>query len=185
MKKTTEVEKKESTGIQPVKTSNEERMSPAFVEAQRMLERFAEITEDTARKAFEFFRSRGGALGSEVEDWFRAESEILRSAPVEITEFAENFFVRVAVAGFKPEEIEVSVNDDVVIISGTTETSEGKPGANTVMREWASNRFYRQLALPSPVLADKVTAKLANGMLELTLPKAAAHEATKVAVRAA
>jgi HSP20 family molecular chaperone IbpA len=32
------------------------------------------------------------------------------------------------------------------------------------------------------VVADKVTAKLADGMLELTLPKAAEHEATKVAV---
>jgi HSP20 family molecular chaperone IbpA len=34
-------------------------------------------------------------------------------------------------------------------------------------------------------MEDKVTAKLANGMLELTLPKATTHEATKVAVASA
>jgi HSP20 family protein len=187
MKKTTEVEAKESTAIQPANTpdNSKGRMTPAFVEAERMLERFTEITKETAHRAFEFFRDRGGEWGNEVEDWFKAESEILRPAPVEITESDANVFVRAAVAGFKPEEIEVSVKDDVLIISGSTEMSEEKPDANTVVREWTSNRFYRQLTLPSEVLADKVTAKLNNGMLELSLPKAAANEATKVAVMSA
>jgi len=185
MKKTTGAEGKESTAIQLAKTFNEERMTPAFVEAEKMLERFAEITKDTALRAFEFFHQRGGELGKEVEDWFKAESEILRPTPVEITESDESIFVRAAVPGFKPDEIEVSVNGEVLIVSGTTETNEGKPNENTVIREWTSNRFYRQLTLPSEVLADGVTAKLNNGMLELALPKAAAHEATKVAVKAA
>ena len=185
MKNTTEVDAKKTTAIEPVKTTDKARMSPAFVEAERMFERFAEITKDTALRAFDFFRERGGELGREVEDWFRAESEILRPTPVEITESDESIFVKAAVPGFKAEEIEVSVNGDVLIVSGATETNEEKPDENTVMREWSSNRFYRQLPLPSEVLADKVTAKLTDGMLELTLPKAAAHEATKVAVKTA
>ena len=185
MKNTNEVGTKESTAIQPAKPVEEPNRGPAFVEAEKMLERFTEITKDTARRAFEFFRDRGGEFGKEIEDWFRAENEILLPAPIEVTESDANINVRAAVAGFKPEEIEVSVKDDVLIISGTKETRDEKPDANVVVREWASNRFYRQLSLPSDVLADKVTAKLDSGMLELTLPKAAAHEATKVAVMSA
>lgn len=185
MKTTTEVDKRETTAIEPAKTFDEGKLSPAFVDAERMLDRFAEVTKDTARKAFEFFRDRGGEFGRELDDWFKAENEILRPTPVEITESDASVFVKAAVAGFKPEEIEVSVKDNVVIISGQTESSDERPNSKTVAREWTSNRFYRQLTLPSEVLADKVTAKLTDGMLELTLPKAAAQEATKVAVTSA
>lgn len=186
MKKTTELETKQNTAIQPgggmEKTTEQ---APAFVELERMVERFAAITKEIAGKAYEYFRERGGEWGREVDDWFKAENEILRPVPVEITEAGESILVSAAVPGFKPEEIEVSVKGDTLIISGSTEASNEKTNASTIVREWNSNRFYRQLMLPSPVLEDKVTAKLANGMLQLTLPKATAHEATKVVVASA
>ncbi|HEX6127296.1 MAG TPA: Hsp20 family protein [Pyrinomonadaceae bacterium] len=185
MKKTTEMETKEITAMQPTNAAME-TISPTFVEAEKMFEKLTDITMETARRAFEFFRERGGEWGREVEDWFKAESEILRPVPVEIRESKDNLFVKAAVPDFKPDEIEVSVKDNMLIISGKTESrNEPDEEANTIVREWRSNRFFRQLTLPSPVLAEKVTAKLTNGMLELTLPKAAEHGATKVAVAAA
>ena len=57
-------------------------LSPIFVEAEKMFEHFAEVTKETAKKAFEFFQRRGGEFGKELEDWFKAESEILRPVPV-------------------------------------------------------------------------------------------------------
>jgi HSP20 family protein len=164
---------------------NEEKMSPLFVEAEKMFERFAEITKETAQRAFEFFRDRGGEFGRELDDWFKAENEILRPTPVEMTDSDENIFVKAAVPGFKPEEIEVSIDGNVLILSGMMETKDEKPDTGVVFREWTSNRFYRHLTLPAEVMADNVTAKLTDGMLELTLPKAAAHEAVKVAVKTA
>lgn len=187
MKNNNALKTQETTAIQPARTALESKggMAPVFVEAEKMLERLAEITGDITKRAYDFFRERGGEFGKEVEDWFRAENELLRPVPVEITEADGNIFVRAAVAGFKPEEIEVSVKDNMLFLSGTTEAREEKKEAETIVREWRSNRFCRQFTLPSPVLADKVTAKLADGMLELTLPKAEAHEPTKVAVTAA
>src|SRR5688572_17360589 len=64
----------------------ENGLSPIFVEAEKMFERFAEVTKETAKKAFEFFQRRGGEFGKELDDWFKAESEILRPVPVEITQ---------------------------------------------------------------------------------------------------
>jgi HSP20 family molecular chaperone IbpA len=185
MENKTEVDAKESTAIEPVKTTDKGTMSPTLVGAEKMFERFADITKEVAIKAFDFFRERGGELGREVEDWFRAENEILRPTPVEITESEASIFVKAAVPGFKAEDIEVSVDGDVLIVSGATQKNEEKPDENTVMREWTSNRFYRRLTLPSEVMAEGVTANLNNGMLELTLPKAVARKATKVAVKGA
>ncbi|MEO8042620.1 MAG: Hsp20/alpha crystallin family protein [Acidobacteriota bacterium] len=186
MKKTTEFETKQTTAMQPVNAQEKKtEPAPAFVDAEKLLERLTDITKDVTHKAYDFFRDRGGEWGLEVEDWFKAENEILRPVPVEVSELGDNLLVTAAVPGFKPEEIEVSVKGDTLIISGATEKSDEKTNANTIVREWNSNRFFRQLTLPSPVMEDKVTAKLQDGMLELTLPKATAHDATKVAVASA
>jgi HSP20 family protein len=160
------------------------KVSPVFVEAERMFDKMAEITKETAMKAFDFFRERGGEWGKELDDWFKAESEILRNVPIEIRESDENIFVTAAVPGFKAEEIEVSVKNDLLILSGHTEARESQNEDDLVISEWKSNRFFRQLYLPTPVLADQVEAKLKDGMLAMTLPKAAKHEAKKIAVAA-
>ena len=160
------------------------KVAPIFVEAEKMLDKMAEVTKETAAKAFDFFRKRGGEWGKELDDWFNAEREILRTVPVEIRETGETIYVTAAVPGFKPDEIEVSVKDNFLILSGNAESRETERDDNLVVSEWKSNRFFRQLLLPAMVIPDKVEAKLADGMLELTLPKAAEIEAKKVAVAA-
>lgn len=172
------------TSLQKPEANAAKKLSPVFVEAEKLFDRMAEITNDIGQRAFDFFRQRGGEFGKELDDWFRAEREILRPTPVEITETDNSIFVSAAVPGFKPEEIEVSVKGDTLILSGKTETKEKKENANTILNEWRSNQFFRQFTLPSEVDTEKVEAKLKDGMLELTLPKAAGTEAKKIAVAA-
>ena len=168
----------------PKDDNNDNGLSPIFVEAEKMFERFADLTKETAQKAYEFFRKRGGDFGRELDDWFRAESEILRPVPVEITETNGNVNVSAAVPGFKSDEIEVSVKDNNLILSGTTESREKKEDENTFYSEWKSNRFFRQLTLPCEVDPEKVEANLKDGVLQLTLPKLPEREATQVKVKA-
>lgn len=158
--------------------------APVFVEAEKMFERISDLTKATTHKAYEFFQRRGGEFGRELDDWFHAESEILRSVPVEITETENTINVRAAVPGFKPEEIEVSVKDNLLILSGETQTEENTTNENTIYSEWRSNKFCRQLNLSSEIDADKVTANLKDGVLQLTLPKVPIREATQVPVNA-
>ena len=172
-------------GVALLKDSNPKpETAPVFIDAEKMFEKLATLTRDITDLAFDFSRARGGEFGKDLEDWFRAENELLRPAPVEITESDEKILVSVAVPGFKPEEIEIAVKDNVLMINGIAESSLMKEGT-TLLREWNSNRFCRTLALPANVDEANVTAKLTNGMLELTLPKAAGRDATKVAVASA
>ena len=158
--------------------------APIFIPVEDMVDKFAALTRDIADLAYEFSRERDGAFGKELDDWFRAENELLRPMPIEMTETDDNILVSAAVPGFKPEEIEVSVKDNMLMINGITEPSLVKEG-KTILREWKSNRFSRQLMLPTAVVEDKVSAKLTNGILELTLPKAAGRDVTKVAIATA
>ena len=170
------------TAAAPAKVEPEKPLAPIFVDAEKMFEKIADLTRMTTQRAFEYFLERGGRFGRELEDWVLAESEILRPVAVEITEKPEFFAVRAAVPGFKPEEIEISVKDNLLILSGETEMKENKEEENLFYSEWRSNRFCRKLSLPTDVVADKVTANLKDGVLELMLPKAEKREATKVAI---
>ena len=159
--------------------------SPFFVEAERMFDRLAEITRETAHKAHDFFLDRGGQFGKEIDDWFRAESEILRFVPVEISESNGTVKVKADIAGFKPENVEISVNDDMLMISGKSEARSEKTEENVVYSDFKSNQFFRQFALPMPVDADHAKAEMKDGMLNILLPKAnATHEPKRIAVTA-
>lgn len=158
---------------------------PVFVEAEERFDRLAEITRETTHKAYEFFQNRGGAFGTQLDDWFRAEAEVLRPTPVEIKEIKDSVEIRAAVPGFKPHEIEVSIKDDLLILSGETKSEETQEDENTFYSEWKSNRFFRQLTLPTEVETENVEAFLKDGVLQMSLKKRQAEETAKIAVKAA
>lgn len=158
---------------------------PVFVEAEKLFEKLAAITRETAARAYDIFVERGSQLGAHLEDWLRAEAETLRAAPVKITETEKTVTVLVAVPGFKPGEIEVSIKGKVLLVSGETTADKEEEGKNTFYSEWRSDRFMRKLSLPAEVETDNAEADLKDGILTLTLTKKAAVEATKVAVKTA
>jgi HSP20 family protein len=151
--------------------TNESLENNFFVEAEKMFDRLAEISRETARKAYDFFLVRGGQFGREIDDWFKAEREILRFVPVEITESNGQINVNADIAGFRPEDVEISIKDDVLMISGKTEEESEKKEENVVYSDFKSNQFFRQFTLPAPVDADKSKAEVKNGMLNIMLPK--------------
>lgn len=160
--------------------------SPALIEPEAMFRKWEEIARETAEKAFELFRLRNGEQGTDLDDWFAAERQLLRSVPVEISETDGKVDVRAAVPGFRPEEIEVSIHDNVLTMTGQTETREEHDRDNVLYTDWHSNRFFRQIPLPVRVDARGVAAELKDGVLQLSLPKTAdAGEETKVSVQAA
>ncbi|MBK9766334.1 MAG: Hsp20/alpha crystallin family protein [Chloracidobacterium sp.] len=64
-------------------------------------------------------------------------------------------------------------------------SEEKKDDEKLFLNEWRSNRFCRQMRLPSEVETENVTAQLKDGILHLSLKKKAAEEAAKIAVTAA
>lgn len=159
--------------------------APLFVEAETLFDKLTHITDEIAARAFDMFRMRGGEWGRELDDWFNAEREVLRPVPVEIKENGGHIIVTAAVPGFRPEEIEVSVNDNRLVLSGETKASEEKEDENVITREWKSNRFLREFTLPSNVDPNNIQANLKDGMLELTMPKAPLEEPKKSPVKTA
>lgn len=157
---------------------------PVFVETEKLMEQVKDLFQAIAKRAYEFFDGRGRAIGDELSDWFRAESELTRFVPMEVTEKDDQVVIRAEVPGFSPEEIKVSVEPNRVIICGRSEQKEEETNENKYFSEFRARQFTRTLGLPAEVEPEKATAKLTNGMLELTIAKSTANKAVEVDVKA-
>lgn len=173
---------KQETKLLPTEKSNQ--MTP-IVEFEKLFEKFENMTRDIGARAYDFFVERGSRFGSHLEDWLRAESELLRTAPAKILEAGDKVTVMIAAPGFKPEEIEASVKDNYLIVNGENKTDEKHEDETTFYSEWTSNRFFRKLRLPANIDPDSVDATLKDGVLNLVMKKKAEIGESKVAVKAA
>ena len=112
--------------------------SPIFVEAEKLFEQMKEFSQSVARRAYEYFEARGREFGHDLEDWFRAESELMRRVPVEIKEAENQITVRAEVPGFTANEIKVSVEPQRLAISGKSEKAAEEKKEQTLFSEFHS-----------------------------------------------
>lgn len=149
----------------------ESTSSPIFVEAEKLLEQMQKLTQSVAQRAYEFFEERGRMIGHELEDWFRAEAELLRPLPIEMKEDENRFTVRAEVPGFKAEEIKISAEPRQLLIEGKCEKAEQEETEKVVYSERRSNHFCRSLHLVAEIDPASVSASIKDGVLEIVLPK--------------
>ncbi|MDT8391169.1 MAG: Hsp20/alpha crystallin family protein [Lentisphaeria bacterium] len=87
--------------------------------------------------------------------------------------------------GVNVKDIEVTVKNDTVTLRGSREMDELKEGETYIRRERGAGSFTRTLRLPFQLDGDKVKAEYRTGILQLTLPRAAADKPRRIAVTAA
>ena len=91
--------------------------------------------------------------------------------PLDVTENEDNFVVKASVPGIDPNDLDITVNADVLTIKGEMKAEQEKQGERYHLRERRWGSFTRSIKLPAPVKADAVEADYHNGVLTLTLPK--------------
>jgi HSP20 family protein len=96
----------------------------------------------------------------------------------------DNVIVRVELPGMRKENIEISLQDGMLTISGErkSETVEGEKAERT---ERYVGKFRRSISLPTQVDSSKVTATYRDGILTVTLPKAEEAKPKQIQVNVA
>jgi HSP20 family protein len=124
-----------------------------------------------------------GRLTSLQDELDRLFSDSQPWAPVlDVQEDKDNFRVRVELPGLKREDIAVSLDDGVLVVSGERKTETVDEGTEVHRQERYYGKFSRALTLPSAVAADKVKAAYKDGILTVTLPKAEEAKPKQIAV---
>lgn len=106
-------------------------------------------------------------------EWVRSSNLLSVWNPaVDLYEDAGNVIVKAELPGLKKEEIEVSLHDGVLSISGERKGEKKYEDAQAHRSERFVGVFHRSITLPTEVKADEVKAQYKDGILTVTLPKA-------------
>ena len=166
--------------------SEEHLTSFKVTEFEKIFDRMREMQELISRRAFELFEKGGRIFGRDLDDWFRAESELLHTVNISMEETDEGLKVEAEVPGFKAEELKVSVEPRRLTITGKHEAEkEEKKKGKTIYSERRAEKILRVVDLPVEVNTENVTATLKDGMLEFMMPKAAPAKKITIEEKAA
>ena len=105
------------------------------------------------------------------------------SLALDVMENPDSYVVKASVPGIKPEDIEVTIDNNMLTIKGETKEESEHEDGNYHLRERRSGSFYRSVSLPANVKEDKIEAVNENGVLTLTLPKAEEAKPKKIEVK--
>lgn len=123
----------------------------------------------------------------EVDDFFgnfprRAISKSFAPA-VNISQTESDVIVEIPLPGIDPDKVDITIENDVLIIQGKEEKQNEVEETNYTRREWVSQSFFRSVALPVSVQSDDADAQYDKGVLKIVIPKKPEAKAKKVAVK--
>lgn len=102
---------------------------------------------------------------------------------MDIYQDKDNVVVETPLAGVDPEKVEISVENDVLTVSGRTEKKEEVKREDYYRKEIREGSFSRSVILPMAVKAEAAAAESVKGILRITLPKAEEAKPKKIAVK--
>lgn len=105
--------------------------------------------------------------------------------PVDIYDQGEELVVQAFVPGIHAESLDITIDDGVLTIAGTfPQLYDSEEAANWswYTRELRSGSFQRSFNLPFKIDVDSVTAKVEDGVLWLTMPKAPESKPRRISV---
>jgi HSP20 family protein len=105
------------------------------------------------------------------------------SPTLDFYEDKDSLYVKAEVPGMKKEDIEISLHDGVLTLSGERKNDKLLNGSNIHRSERFVGRFQRSLTLQTSVEADQVKAVYQDGILTVTLPKAEAAKPKQIQVK--
>jgi HSP20 family protein len=99
-----------------------------------------------------------------------------------LTEDDGFYYIRAELPGLKNSDIEVQATGNSITISGERRPDPAEEGAKYHRREREAGKFSRGLSIPKEIDAERVEARMANGVLTLRAPKAASAKPRKIAI---
>lgn len=103
--------------------------------------------------------------------------------PVDMYQTADDIVIRTFTAGVRPDEMNVSISRDMVIIEGSRDEREQIVDTDYFSRELFWGSFSRTILLPEEIDVDASAATAKDGLLTLVLPKLDKARQTKLRVR--
>lgn len=123
----------------------------------------------------------GGSSMTTPDNAFPNDSE--GQLTIDVYQTDNDVVIKSTIAGVKPEDLDVAINNDMITIRGERKNEEVVENENYYYQECYWGSFSRSVVLPVDVITDKIEASLKNGILTIRLPKADTTKTKKIQVR--
>ncbi len=117
------------------------------------------------------------------DTWDDSEEEFPGQLAVDVYETEEKLVVKARTAGVNKEDLDVSISDGILTISGTLSSGDDTDAINWHIQECYWGEFSRTLALPVSVKEDEVEAVLKDGVLTVSFSKVKQEQAKKIQIQ--
>jgi len=102
--------------------------------------------------------------------------------PVDVFQTPTSVFIIAPIAGVEADDIDITLNDDMIIIKGEREMKQKEREVEYLRQECLWGKFSRKIILPCEVQADKVKASYKKGILTIKLPKVEKAKTRKIKI---
>ena len=117
------------------------------------------------------------------DNWDDSQEEFLGQLAVDVYETEEKLVVKARTAGVNKEDLDVSISDGILTISGTLSSGDDTDATNWHIQECYWGEFSRTLALPVSVKEDDVEAVLKDGVLTISFNKIKQEQAKRIQIQ--
>ncbi len=157
----------------------------SITQKDSIFDQIERIRHRIEQRAYELFRHRDGGTDDPLDDWLRAEEQILWKPAVELREKDGTFTVLAALAGVEPKDVIVDVTSQDLVIKAETSHEHSSTTGQVHQCEFVRGQLFRSVHFPNPVDPDKAKAEYRNGLLTVTVPAAPKAQAKPVEIKAA
>jgi len=144
---------------------------------------FADSEWSPRVRGFEALRREMDRLFSGYERSFDAGLDQAAAPALCLQDNGDSLVLSADLPGLSPKDLDLSITGDTVVLKGERKV-QVPDGYSVHRQERGSYSFQRAYRLPSKVEADKAQASLKNGVLTVTLPKAAEAKPRSITVKA-
>lgn len=116
------------------------------------------------------------------DNWDDSEEDFPGQLAVDVYETEDKLVIKARTAGVNKEDLDVSISDGILTVSGTLSSGDDTDAINWHIQECYWGEFSRTLALPIPVKEDEVEAVLKDGVLTIKFAKVKQEQAKKIQV---
>ena len=146
------------------------------------------LIEDELAAAFlnddEILTTNEDAAPVAAEDtWDDSDEDFPGQLAIDVYETEERLIVKARTAGVNKEDLDVSISEGILTISGTLSSGDETDATNWHIQECYWGEFSRTLALPVTVKEDEVEAVLKDGVLTITFNKVKLEQAKKIQIQ--
>lgn len=119
-------------------------------------------------------------ISRQEEDWM---SDYEGALNIDMYQTKDNIIIKSTIAGVRPEDIDITVANDMVTVKGTRQREETVSQDDYFYQECYWGSFSRSVIVPVDIDSESIEADLKDGILTIIIPKAAKAKTKKVKVK--